>query len=203
MTTHPNPYAAPVSRSPARRATAGSPLTYGYLASIIAAVAIRVFVPGHAPPIALPASYLVVMTTSIVLFCLWLRRAWTLLPDVQKGTSPANAVGYLFIPVYSLVWQFVSSQRLARGVGTLLARHSTGVRPPTFLAVLAPSLSSFCAVFLVVAVNLQKDAPTWFAYRVPFMLGTPFVWFLLMARIDGCFQEIALQERQRLTAADS
>ena len=43
------------------------------------------------------------------LFC------WRALPERYRGTTPAKAVGLLFVPVFNFYWAFVSLGRLASG----------------------------------------------------------------------------------------
>jgi hypothetical protein len=40
---------------------------------------------------------------------------WKALPERYRGTTPANAVGLLFVPVFNFYWAFVSLGRLASG----------------------------------------------------------------------------------------
>ena len=50
-------------------------------------------------------------------------RCWEALPERFRATSPGQAVGYLFIPLFNFYWAFISFPKLAAGFNNLLAEH--------------------------------------------------------------------------------
>ncbi len=43
---------------------------------------------------------------AIIIFFVWLHRAWSAVPPIDRGTSPGKAVGYMFIPFFNIYWAF-------------------------------------------------------------------------------------------------
>jgi hypothetical protein len=61
---------------------------------------------------------------------------WRALPELYRATTPARAVGLLFIPVFNFYWAFVTFPKLAEGFAALRAdRPDLPVRRATGLAV--------------------------------------------------------------------
>ena len=50
-----------------------------------------------------------------VFMCLLLFQCWKALPEAHRKTTPGKAVGFLFIPVFTYYWEFVSFPALAKG----------------------------------------------------------------------------------------
>ncbi len=48
---------------------------------------------------------------------------WQALPERFRATSPAQAVGFMFIPFFNFYWGFISFTKLARGFNDLRAEH--------------------------------------------------------------------------------
>jgi hypothetical protein len=56
--------------------------------------------------------------TAIILFLIWLYRAWRVVPPEYEGVSPGMAVGLLFVPIFNLYWMF----RVIPGLSAALRR---------------------------------------------------------------------------------
>ena len=60
----------------------------------------------------------------MVVNCVFLYKLWASIQDGRARTSPGAAVGFLFIPVYSVYWVFQALWGFARDYNAFIARHS-------------------------------------------------------------------------------
>jgi len=96
--------------------------------------------------------------------CIFLYKAWDLIQDGKPRTSPGLAVGFLFIPVFSLYWIFVAFWGLAQDLNGYAEEHDMSARPAAvdrvFLALilcLIPCVNLFGMILLVLAMRSVKD----------------------------------------------
>jgi len=61
---------------------------------------------------------------SVVFHCLMLHKLWSLIPVQVAETTPAKAVGFIFIPFFSLYWIFVAFYGLAKALNAETRRNS-------------------------------------------------------------------------------
>jgi type II secretory pathway pseudopilin PulG len=59
----------------------------------------------------------------VVVTCLLVHQMWSAIQDGQARTTPGKAVGFLFIPFYSLYWVFVAYRGFAQNYNALLERR--------------------------------------------------------------------------------
>jgi len=69
-----------------------------------------------------------VVITDIVLVLEILYRGWKAIQDEHVRTTPERAVGFLFIPFFSLYWIFVAWGGFARSFNAFVSRHQIPVR---------------------------------------------------------------------------
>ncbi len=62
---------------------------------------------------------------SAIAWLVLLYRYWKFLPAGEACTTPAKAVGYLFIPVFNLYWIFVVCWKLSKSYDKLLGRKTS------------------------------------------------------------------------------
>ena len=62
---------------------------------------------------------------SAIAWLVLLYRYWKFLPAGEACTTPAKAVGYLFIPVFNLYWIFVSFWKMSRSYDKLMGRKNS------------------------------------------------------------------------------
>jgi hypothetical protein len=83
----------------------------------------------------------------IVLSGIFLYRAWAQIQDGQARTTPGKAVGYRFIPFFSLYWEFVAVKGLAEDIEHYARARSIPMAPiPQGLTV------SYCIMLIVAGV---------------------------------------------------
>jgi tRNA A-37 threonylcarbamoyl transferase component Bud32 len=63
------------------------------------------------------------LIVTCLLFGLMHHACWSALPPRYRATTPARAIGFLFIPFFNLYWAFVTFIRLADGFNALRAEH--------------------------------------------------------------------------------
>lgn len=78
--------------------------------------------------ISLTMAALALATASIWFWHVFLYRVWDQAQSFTDTTSPARAVGFLFIPFFNLYWFYVAYFRLARAMNDHLAQLSSGSR---------------------------------------------------------------------------
>ncbi len=67
-----------------------------------------------------------ILYTAIVWMVL-LYKAWSSIQDGQARTTPGQAVGFMFIPLFNLYWQFQAVWGFAVDYNKYLERHGVGV----------------------------------------------------------------------------
>ncbi len=60
----------------------------------------------------------------VVLFCIYLYRAWKMIQDGYAYATPREAVGFLFIPFYSLYWYFQAFWRWSKDYNGFIQRNA-------------------------------------------------------------------------------
>jgi hypothetical protein len=65
---------------------------------------------------------------SNILFLILLFKAWSLIQDVETRTTPGKAIGFLFIPLFSLYWAFVALPGFVSEFNAYVDRHHPQVR---------------------------------------------------------------------------
>jgi hypothetical protein len=120
-----------------------------------------------------PLSWIAMFITAYGELCLamhfallfvWLGLSWAMIPpagrrtDSGRAISPAQAVGYLFIPFYNLYWVFVVSMGLCEALDRQLAAFGVARRAPGGLAV------AMSIVQVLPCVNLVLGPLLWLPY---------------------------------------
>jgi hypothetical protein len=118
--------------------------------------------------------YLVGALTAAGLGLAWLGFAWAAIPEMNRVTaggkrvSPGTAVGFMFIPCFSLYWIFVAVVGLTDALNVVLTSSGCMRRAPRGLAIAA------CVCYLVPCTT---------------MLVAPILWFILMWQMDDALKE--------------
>lgn len=69
---------------------------------------------------------LILALVFMVLYLMMIHRAWSIIPEVYRRTTPGKAVGFMFIPLFSLYWMYQAILGLAQDYNKWQA--STGGR---------------------------------------------------------------------------
>jgi len=77
----------------------------------------------------IPLTFVVVglagLAAAVLLYCFMLYRLWELIPPARARTTPGRAVGFLFLPLYNLYWNFIAFWGLAKALNREL--QSAGI----------------------------------------------------------------------------
>jgi len=65
----------------------------------------------------------------LVLFYIYLHRAWKMIQDGYASTSPGEAVGFLFIPFFNLYWRFRALWGWAKDYNSYIQRNAISDAP--------------------------------------------------------------------------
>jgi hypothetical protein len=103
----------------------------GFWRVVYAAVPVALAVAvGDAIPI--PGLSVFVQITGVIVFIIvtsyFLYSVWELIQDGAVRTTPGRAVGYRFIPLFSLYWEFVAVYGLAKDLNGYAAQHNVPER---------------------------------------------------------------------------
>jgi len=90
--------------------------------------------------IALPLTILGVVFISLLHY-----KCWASLPERFRFTTPAKAVGYLFIPFYNFYWAFITWPKLSEGVNSWQKSKGMNALPDTQSFALAYAILFVCA----------------------------------------------------------
>ncbi|MBP5182386.1 MAG: hypothetical protein J6331_05105 [Lentisphaeria bacterium] len=123
-----------------------------------------------------------------------LYRYWKFIPEEEAATTPAKAVGYCFIPIFNLYWNFVAYVKLSRTLDRLLERPKsacTKIAEIYWVLFLVSSVGGFLVLFLVFFFPEAGDSPF---LRLGNSLNLP-VAALFIAMV--CFLQQSLREYLR------
>lgn len=143
---YPNPYTAPATQSPLAAPEGDYPPTikkggsFGLLISlyiisiILSSVSSAIGVNDKNSQLTLILSLLIIVIsiTSAVLFYSYIYRAWAAIRPGGGTISPGKAVGFLFIPLFNIVWFFISFSRLPKEWNAITAQYNNTQNAPKF-----------------------------------------------------------------------
>jgi tetrahydromethanopterin S-methyltransferase subunit F len=112
------------------------------------------------------------LIAGVVFLCLLLHQMWGLVQPSQKCSSPGQAVGFLFIPVFNFYWGFVAVWGLAQELNRVRAQRGIPGRPVNeqlamtacilFCCAIVPYLGILAAlaglIIEIIVMNDMKDA---------------------------------------------
>jgi len=200
----PNPYAPPsagatTASKGARRAPGGSITVAFAFVSATTAVASGALVV--APYVGLPRGLTLLVAASttylawgrIGLALAWIHQSWQGLPETRNPdrptTTPGQAVGFFFIPVYGIYWMFRGNLLLCDALDSALADAGRDrPRAPRDLALLA------AAVQLVAPIMALAHEAVGFHVAVIASTGA---WLAYMVRADRVQRALGPARRRR------
>ena len=94
-------------------------------------------------------------------------RAWKAIQDGYARTTPAKAVGFLFIPFFNAYWMFQAIWGFAKDYNAFIARHSIHIKRLPEKLFLTYVIS--CLLWLIPGVNI-------FAAAITILLNLPIMW---------------------------
>ena len=98
------------------------------------------------------------VTSGSIAAIVLLYRYWKFLPAEEAETTPAKAVGYLFIPIFNLYWSFVAYVKLSRTLDRLLERPKSSCTKVTEIYWVLFLVSSAAAYLVQFLFNFFPDA---------------------------------------------
>lgn len=115
-----------------------------------------------------------------------LYRGWACLQHSNPRTTPGNAVGFLFIPLFNIYWMFVAYCGLAKDWNRIMSQHPNLVRMPRIGEGLA--ITWFVLNFAPLPVSLigglvQPDSVILGLLPFVFMLANFIILFILLSQI--------------------
>jgi hypothetical protein len=204
MTDSTNPYAPPTAPTPVTQGSINSALKWCYLAG--SCVPMAAFLSGVLAPVydgerpvstealtavrsLLSLAYLGATGCGLV----WIRRAWSVVPEgarvgwTGKHTTitPGQALGYLFVPGFNLLWAFALSAALCNSIDGL----SSGARrlePTRKLGACAAA----CQATVVVFTFAEQLPLVWFAGVLLVYIAAPALWFAFMMQIERALHRL-------------
>ena len=94
---------------------------------------------------------------AVVFGCLVLHKLWSLIPADKARTTPGKAVGFLFIPLFNLFWNFVAIHGLAKALNAEIGQKSYQTKISTFLSLSFCWLPWLAMLLTVIAID-DEDA---------------------------------------------
>jgi len=104
---------------------------------------------------------------SMILFCVWFHKAWSVVPPSQNRPTPGKAVGLLFVPLFSLYWMFIAIPGLSTALDETLQERSSspgrggagyGVGLAACIVTLIPFLNGIAFILFLVWLNIANGA---------------------------------------------
>ena len=90
----------------------------------------------------------------------WTYDAWQTVPPASRRVSPETAVVLSVIPGVNLVWMFVGTLFLCRGIDDALARAGRQAQAPVIVGMIAAALT------LIPGVNAILAVPAWYVFWI-------------------------------------
>lgn len=111
---------------------------------------------------------------SFVIFFMLIYKMWKMIPAENARTIPEKAVGFLFIPVYSVYWCFIAIRGWAQDWNAYAKKSKEEIL--TISEALALSIAIFIALSgsIGAIANLVKIPWTSFILSIPFYILVPF-----------------------------
>jgi hypothetical protein len=81
-----------------------------------------------------------------VLGYILLYRHWVMIQDGRARTTPGQAVGFSFIPIFNLYWMFVAIHGLAQDMNAYVRREKIAVNPVSESLALATCILLCCSI---------------------------------------------------------
>ena len=106
-----------------------------------------------------------------------LYRYWKFLPAEEAYTTPAKAVGYLFIPLFNLYWVFVAFYKLSKSYDKLLGRNKSSCSVAVSIYAILFSISSFLGFIYPLSFSSRRKFP--FLLNCSVFLRFPAGFFIL------------------------
>jgi hypothetical protein len=103
---------------------------------------------------ALLAIGVIIMIVQVVLFAVFLYKAWAVIQDGKARTTPGKAVGFLFIPFFNFYWAFVALRGLAQDLNNHAADLGLGARTASVGLATAYCILASCSILPVVGICL-------------------------------------------------
>lgn len=72
----------------------------------------------------------IIFSIGYIVGCVYIYRAWKIIQPSGVSTTPGQAVGFLFIPFFSLYWIFIAHRQWAVEWNNLTRRHSSLANAP-------------------------------------------------------------------------
>ena len=119
---------------------------------------------------------IVLSVLTFVFGCLILHKLWSLIPTHKARTTPGQAVGFLFIPLFDLYWVFIAIYGLAKALNAETGRKSVS-EVASFI---------YCCSFCVYIVAFfwervaGSEAPAWIVSIVQNVL-----WFVMLRQMKN------------------
>jgi hypothetical protein len=97
-------------------------------------------------------SFYLAFIAQLVMFCVLLYRCWGIIQDGYPRTTPGAAVGYLFVPIYNIYWQFVAVRGLAEDLNRYAQKRGLHIREASVALATTYLVLNLCAIIPVVGL---------------------------------------------------
>ena len=118
-----------------------------------------------------------------------LYRYWKFLPAEEAYTTPAKAVGYLFIPVFNLYWAFVAYCKLSRSYDKILGRSWSSSSVVVCIYAVLFSLSALFGFLSPVAVQFIPESSPFAQLLSIITVPNGLLYIVMMCRLQNTVRE--------------
>ncbi|MCA9283516.1 MAG: hypothetical protein KDA30_15940, partial [Phycisphaerales bacterium] len=102
---------------------------------------------------------------SVVFWAMFLFKSWNQIQDGNQETSPGQAIGFMFIPLFNLYWQFIAIYKLTKNLNAYGRRHNIqfaeineGMAKTTCILLCIPLANLVGAIMMFIVFNQIKIA---------------------------------------------
>jgi uncharacterized membrane protein len=116
----------------------------------------------------------VLYTVTIILFCIYLYRAWKMIQDGYASTTPGKAVGFIFIPFFNFYWLFQALWGWSKDYSSFIYRNTINApRMPQGLFFTCGVLYIFSVVISLMSIIIVFSDKRYFVPYLSIIASTP------------------------------
>lgn len=168
---------------------------FGIIAGCVLAVAGKSL---SLPLLANAGAVLIVLNGLFLAFCVLLSslssfvllyRYWKFLPATEAVTTPAKAVGFLFIPVFNLYWVFIAYGKLGSIIDTISGKRGNTCKTLCYAYSIFFVLSNLIGYLTQISVWIWPQGSKFLSNGTSLTVPTFILYIVMMIALQKAFRE--------------
>ena len=155
--------------------------------ALFAGIAVFLESQGLKPDVTFGLLGIIVAIVDVVLLVLTLvfglrilHKLWSLIPTHKARTTPGKAIGFLFVPVFSLYWDFIAIYGLAIALNTETGRRSVN-EVASFIFCCSVVVAEVAGLWAIIE---EREDQAWIVYNIGLIVGFV-LWFVMLRQMKN------------------